>query len=129
MLPTAHRPLHLLIICTVALVMLRGTPARAVDATQAHPVTQFLDADGRFDFDAARRSGYEGPLDLGSLTAQADPVTGGPVFEPASSAPRTAGTASWSGAFASGPVVDTVYALAVYKGLLVVGGRFVLARG
>ena len=49
-------------------------------------IGEFLTPDGPFDLEAARRSGYEGPLDIGGFQSAIDPATGEPAFHPAAPA-------------------------------------------
>ncbi|HQL24929.1 MAG TPA: hypothetical protein PKY95_10975, partial [candidate division Zixibacteria bacterium] len=49
-------------------------------------IREYLTPDGRFDLDAARRSGYEGPLDIEGFRSGIDPATRAPLFQPASPA-------------------------------------------
>lgn len=46
----------------------------------ARSLGEFLTPDGRFDLEAARRSGYQGSLDLKGFESALDPSTGQPVF-------------------------------------------------
>src|SRR5512139_3363060 len=48
----------------------------------AKSVRDFLTPDGRFDLEAARRSGYQGPLGMEGLTSTFDPTTNQPIFQP-----------------------------------------------
>ena len=41
-------------------------------------VSDFLTPDGQFDLNAARMSGYQGPLDIGGFNSAINPVTGQP---------------------------------------------------
>ena len=52
-------------------------------------VREFLTPDGRFDLEAARRSGYQGPLDMKGFESAFDTSSGQPVFRPASPASPT----------------------------------------
>ena len=70
----------------------QGFPTRATSEQTARvpgdsvSIQQFLTPDGRFDLEAARRSGYQGPLNLEGFESAIDPATGQPVFRPASPA-------------------------------------------
>ncbi len=46
----------------------------------------FLTPDGRFDLEAIRASGYQGPLDLKGFDVGIDPHTGEPVMSPIANA-------------------------------------------
>src|SRR5690348_1018072 len=86
-------------------------------AAAAVPLARFLDAHGRFDLAAARRSGYEGALDLGASGAAADPRS-------AASADPNDG---WATIFTPQGVNGVVLALALYNGQVIVGGTFTSA--
>jgi hypothetical protein len=94
-------------------------------------VSEFLTPDGRFDLAAARKSGYQGPLDIAHFTPDLDPLTGEPVFRP--SAPASPADHPddiyWDNSISpsiSG-VDGEVYATTVYNGKLIVGGCFAVA--
>jgi len=56
--------------------------APAAEAPKGRSVAEFISPDGRFDLDAARRSGYQGPLDIEGFQSAIDSATGWPVFHP-----------------------------------------------
>ena len=98
-------------------------------AAHARPVTDFLALDGGVDMQAIRASGYEGAVELMGSEGRID--TGGRVTFPV----RAAGAPSpdnehWAPLSRKLQGLDgSVYALAVYDGLLIVGGRFIHAGG
>ena len=93
----------------------------------------FLTADGRFDLDAARRSGYEGPLEIEGVESRIDPATRELNFQasfPASLADHP-DDIYWDPTISPCvPGVDgSVCALTVYDGKLIAGGYFARAGG
>ncbi|MCX6832023.1 MAG: hypothetical protein NT028_07810, partial [candidate division Zixibacteria bacterium] len=94
----------------------------------ARSLGEFLTPDGRFDLEAARRSGYQGSLDLKGFEPAIDPTTGQPVFRPASPASPTDSPDDiyWDNSISPcvAGVGGGVYAAVVYNGSLVVGGSF-----
>lgn len=103
----------------------------APSAQMAQPdLEQYLGPDGRIDIEAIRASGYSGPLDVRGLEDRL------PLSRDArpTGASRALGTLAandeyWSDEFAPPGVNGTIYAVAVYKGDLIVGGSFSLAGG
>ena len=81
-----------IIFALASLVILCGSGITAQDTSeplvnprapdQAKSISDFLTPDGRFDLEAARRSGYQGPLDMGGFRSAIDPSTGQPQFRP-----------------------------------------------
>jgi hypothetical protein len=53
-----------------------------IPQNQGRPLDDFLTPDGRFDLEAAREVGYEGPVDISGFNAAFDPATGEPMFKP-----------------------------------------------
>ena len=95
----------------------------------ARSLGEFLTADGRFDLEAARRSGYQGSLDMKGFESAIDPATGQPVFHPTSPAtPKDDPDDIYWSPLGSG-MNGTVYALTVYNGNLIAGGYFTTAGG
>lgn len=128
----------ILSLCLILLSMAVLTPAiqsqGSTDSQNLLPnrvsgpsVGEFLTADGRFDLEAARASGYEGPLDLGGLGATFDPRTGEPHFGSSASEGGDDRGGAWS---ALGSGLDSrVYAFTIYDNKLIVGGDFTTAGG
>ena len=103
-----------------------------VPSAGAHP-SKFLTPDGRFDLEAARRSGFEGTLDLDGFNVRFDPETGGPLLSPAGfrSVEADPDDIYWAEGFEL-PIPgmdDDVHALAIYDGMLVAAGKFTTAGG
>jgi hypothetical protein len=94
-------------------------------------IDRFLTPDGRFDLEAARRSGYQGPLDMKGFTSAFDTSSGQPIFRPASPASPTDNPDDiyWDNSISPciAGVGGGVYAVVVYNGSLVVGGSFQVA--
>ena len=106
------------------------------DATRTSPaksVGDFVTPDGRFDLEAARRSGYQGPLDLEGVNVRLDPTTGEPIIQPSAAKTPTddPDDVYWDSTLSlSIPGVSgQVYALTVYDNKLIVGGDFEVAGG
>jgi hypothetical protein len=98
----------------------------------AQSIEKFLAQDGRFDLEAARRSGYEGAVDFSGFALSFDPKTGEPIFSPV----VQEGRSGWQGQSHSDGSVPcgqgrgmkgTVRALTVYPANLIVGGTFTSA--
>ncbi len=107
------------------------------DLTQSMPNTldsarglgEFLTPDGRFDLEAARRSGYQGALDMKGFESAFDTSSGQPVFRPASPAsPNDDPNDVYWSPLGSG-MNNEVHALTVYNGNLIAGGYFTPAGG
>jgi hypothetical protein len=95
-------------------------------------VKEFLTSDGRFDLEAARRSGYEGTLDFSGFTMRFDSKTGEPLFLPvAQEGELTKDQEQGRGGSLlcqQGKNMDaTVKSLSVYNNNLVAGGTFLQA--
>jgi len=92
-------------------------------------VADFVTANGQFDLEAIRRSGYEGPLDLAAHDVRLDPRTGRPVVgEKASEDARDhPDDIYWQPGMGVPGVGGQVYAVAVYDDALIVGGAFSVA--
>jgi len=101
----------------------------AAGQTAAWGVDEFLTPRGEFDLEAARRSAFEGNLDLSGLRLETDPDTGAPILRPEDNRERAAGDENWWCGFHLPGVGGDVYALAVYDGKLIVGGYFNQAGG
>ena len=103
-----------------------------LSAIKAESLKQFLTPDGRFDLEAARRSGYEGTLDFSGFGMSFDPRTGEPLFSRVDQEGTLEGDQS-GGQRTSRPcqqgkdMDDVVRALTVYPTDLIVGGTFVSA--
>ncbi|MDM8006914.1 MAG: hypothetical protein QUV05_12315, partial [Phycisphaerae bacterium] len=112
--------------------VLGGQPP-TTPAPSGRSIGEFLTPDGRFDLDAARRSGYEGPLDIEGIESRIDPATGELNFQaafPASSADHP-DDIYWDNTIS--PCVPgvgwSVPALTAYDGKLIAGGVFTTAGG
>ncbi|MDF1543744.1 MAG: hypothetical protein P1R58_01435 [bacterium] len=95
------------------------------------PVERFLDRNGRFDLDAIRNSGYQGPLDLGDTEFITDSITGEPLVSGTRATASDPDDIYWDNAISpSLPGVDSrIYATAVFQGKLIAGGYFTTAGG
>jgi hypothetical protein len=120
-----------------AVLLLCLSPNAGAETTaepDAPSVEAFLAPDGSFDLERARRAGFEGELDLGGYRGRLDREQR-PVFEPvADSGLRATPDDNWWDGFGcdggtTGLGHGDVYALAVYQGLLYVGGLFDTAGG
>jgi len=101
----------------------------AAGQTAVRGVDEFLTPRGEFDLEAARRSAFEGNLNLAGLRLDTEPDTGPPVFLRKEHPQRVAGDENWWCGFHLPGVGGDVYALAVYDGKLIVGGYFNQAGG
>jgi hypothetical protein len=104
---------------------------RGVDMREqpGRSMADFLSADGQFDLEAIRRSGYQGPLDLGAHDVRLDPRTGRPMVSD-----KEPGVARdhpdddyWQPGMGVPGVDGDVIAAVVYDNALIVGGSFSLA--
>lgn len=110
-----------------------GSPLWAADgmAQQKGPgVGNFLTAAGRFNLEAARQSGYEGPVDLAGYSCRRLPGTGELHFQRTGTRQAVPDPeyAFWDNSMSpSIPGADNlVSAIAVYNSSLVIGGNFTL---
>lgn len=116
---------------SVGISELQDHPA-SVDSTdldsssQGLPIGEFLDENGHFDLDAARASGYQGPLNLGGMDIGFDPVTGEPIESPDRDPADDPDDVYWDNSISpSIPGLNgAVSATAVFEGKLIVGGGF-----
>jgi uncharacterized protein (TIGR02145 family) len=96
-------------------------------------IAEFLTVDGQFDLEAARRSGYEGPLDIEGFEPVLDPSGGQPIFQVSNEAMAThPDDIYWDNSISPGGISGVngeVYALTVYGGRLIVGGIFTAVAG
>ncbi len=101
--------------------------------TAGRSIREFLTPEGRFDLEAARRSGYQGPLDMRGFETALDTSTGQPVFRAASPASPTDNPDDiyWDNSISpSFPGMnDFVRRLTVYDGKLIAAGNFAIAGG
>jgi len=121
---------------------LAGSPGKEMVSS----VGDFLAAGGRFDLEAARRSGFRGALDRSGFGMHVDPATGAPIFRPEhGEVSKSRNTLEWFDGFGphggvtltgvQGPVPGEVNALAVFFDpslggeVLIVGGFFDKAGG
>ncbi|TFH53851.1 MAG: hypothetical protein E4G91_11535, partial [Candidatus Zixiibacteriota bacterium] len=98
----------------------------------ARSLGEFLTPDGRFDLEAARRSGYQGSLDMKGFESAIDPATGDPIFQSEGTAYLPADHPDdiyWDNSISPciPGVNGFVFASVVYNGSLVVGGSFTIA--
>ncbi len=136
--------LHLAVGLALISLITAFSPARAVppplllgDPAEFNPslsVQTFLDAEGRIDLEALRRSGYDGPLDMKGLCTRLNPRTGELIATPQSPLlTRIPGDEYWAPGFGAPdpiPGVDgSISCIAVYQGELIVGGDFYHAGG
>jgi len=103
----------------------------ALPVAAGAPVSEFLTPGGRFDLEAARRSGYEGPLDLSGFGSSLDPATMEPVFQPAAvkNAASVLDDVYWESVFDPAGPDNFVSALAVFDSQLIAGGDFTDVAG
>ena len=91
-------------------------------------VGEFLTADGRFDLEAARASGYQGPVDLSGFDVRIDAAGGNPFVSPELplSKGRYADDTYWDNSLSpsAAGVGQIVRAAIVRDGRLIVGGDF-----
>jgi len=137
-----NRPLTRLLLRGAMAACVFMATAQMVKAEENPPGVQpsgrnvgdFLTPEGRFDLEAARRSGYQGPLDMDGFEAVRDPVTGQPLFQ-RSATDETAANPDdiyWDNRISSSPLAGVngpVYALMVYDGKLIAGGYFMTTGG
>jgi trimeric autotransporter adhesin len=124
------RPLlpALIILCVALPALVSG--ASPTDGASTAVLGDFLAPDGRFDIDKARALGFTGTLDLvgGGLTL--DPATGAPLFGGGVTTAAVPGDERWSKGWRAAPNLDgPVLAVAIYNGMLVIGGRFATMQG
>ncbi|MDH3891997.1 MAG: thrombospondin type 3 repeat-containing protein [candidate division Zixibacteria bacterium] len=103
----------------------------SVSADQTLPVNkkaqEFVNPDGSFDLDAARRSGYQGSLDIEGLDVNLDPATNQLMMSP-SGIDTDPDDIYWADGISSIPGTDSpISAMTIYDGELVVGGSFGVA--
>ena len=97
-------------------------------------VSDFLAPDGRFDLNAVRSSGYQGPLDLKGVDVRVDPRSGTPILS-ASSTQFPADDPNdiyWDNSISPDTILGLtgiVQALTVYDGKLIADGEFTMAGG
>jgi hypothetical protein len=111
-----------------------GHPAFAADDassdSKGRAVSEFLTPDGRFDLEAARASGYEGPIDIGGFQSMQDPTTRELRFTPGgASLASDPDDIYWRDGFGYPGLNGQVRALSVYNGELIVSGQFSVAGG
>jgi len=104
-----------------------STPFATHNRNRGRKISDFLTSDGRFDLRAARRSGYQGALDIKGYQFVFDSVSGQPIFRSVNLAsPADTDDVYWDNSISLS--VDSgngdVYATTVYNGLLIVGGHF-----
>ena len=92
----------------------------------APPLERFLSADGRFDWDAALESGYEGPIDISGFKISVDSLTGEPIFalSEVSQGEIADDDVNWLCCFTIPGPESRVKAMAIYNGELIVAGGF-----
>ena len=119
-------------IAGVSHVSAQDNSVPPTDAPKGKSIGEFLTPDGQFDLEAARRSGYEGSLDMEGFRSAIDPTTGQPVFQPSMMAAPTDDPDDiyWDNSISPSVagVGGTVYAATVYNAQLVVGGNFQVAE-
>jgi len=109
--------------------------SNAIDQTKKTSVGEFLTSDGRFNLEAARRSGYQGSLDLEGFESVIDSNTGQPIFKPSGTADAPLrddpDDIYWDNTISpSIPGVNgSIRAVTVFNNLLIVGGDFTVAGG
>ena len=110
-----------------------NVPANASDSNDVEipagrSIGEFLTPEGRFDLEAARRSSYEGPLDMKGFESELDTTAGEPVFRPASPASPAdhPDDIYWDNSISPSlaGICGPVYAATIFNGQLVVGGWF-----
>ena len=107
-----------------------GNTSSAADK-KGKSVGDFLTTDHRFDLEAARRSGYQGPLNWEGYHIQLDPITGEPMIrtQRIPSSKDDPDDIYWDNKVSpSIPGIDGyVLAMTTYNGLLIIGGFFIVA--
>jgi len=98
-------------------------------SAQVPSVKAFLTPDGRFDLEAARQSGYEGPLDPSDIEAHMDPAWGELRFSTRQVKSKDEIDQGWWDGFHGPGMGDFVLAVTSYDTRLVAGGRFREASG
>ena len=102
------------------------------NSSSGKSIGDFLNPDGSFDLEAARRSDYQGSLKMDGFESIIDPATGKPVFKPTESVDAPSrdhpDDIYWDNSFpCPSGVNDAVSALTVYDGKLIAGGYFAFA--
>ena len=96
------------------------------------PVSKFLDKNGGFDLESARRAGFQGSLNLEGYDVRIDPVSGKPLISPASVSDTNDDPDDQYWHDLTVPDVgmdDIIHSLTVYNGELIAGGYFTTAGG
>ncbi|PKK82979.1 MAG: hypothetical protein CVT49_10975 [candidate division Zixibacteria bacterium HGW-Zixibacteria-1] len=116
---------------TTALIIISAFSCFASGETKSDKmpsVGTFLTADGQFDLEAARQSGYQGSLDMEGFESAIDPATGQPLFHPASPADDPDDIYWDNNTSPSIPgVEDQVQAMAIYNGSIIIAGFLTVA--
>jgi trimeric autotransporter adhesin len=96
-------------------------------------IREFLDPDGCFDLEAARRSGFQGSLNISGFEGDIVNATGQPVFNPVAkkAASENPDDIYWDNRMSSSiPGVNyNVSVFTIFNGKLIVGGYFTIAGG
>jgi hypothetical protein len=109
---------------------LKSIPSSAVSGRN---IGEFLTHDGRFDLEMARRTGFQGSLNVDGFKSSIDTATYQHIFRPAVSASTAENPDDiyWDNSMSSSlPGVNgDISALTVYDGKLIAGGNFTNAGG
>ena len=101
---------------------------QATETSKGRTIGDFLTPDGRFDLEAARRTGYEGPLDVRGFHPGIDSITGLPMFMPSGATQPSddPDDVYWDNSISPSMagVGGDVCAAIIYDGDLVIGGAF-----
>jgi hypothetical protein len=134
-LPRTHAPLlpGWFVLALLVFSLTISQPAGPGLAEPAEPakvpsVERFLAGGSRIDLERIRKSDYEGALDLAGLHATIDPQTQELVFAPESAtAAQHEDDIFWLDGFGPRKIQGLVFAIAIYDGEVIIGGKFVTA--
>ena len=125
-------------VCLLITASILGAPRDNLTASDTarngKSASDFLTPDGRFDLNAVRASGYQGPLDLKGVDVRVDPRGGAPTVS-ASSAHSPADDPDdqyWDNSISPDTLSGlngSVSVLKVYDGKLLAGGNFTAVGG
>jgi len=111
----------------------RAQEPSAQGPSPAPSVGEFVTPTGKFDLEKARRSGYQGPLDLKGFESTRDLLTGDLSIRPSATNQAAADPDDiyWDNSISPSlpGVSDPISALTVYDAKLIAGGSFTIAGG
>ena len=129
------KTLSILVFSASLLLSISILAAESTDdlAAEKRSIGEFVSPDGCIDFEAVRKSGYQGTLDLKGFDVGIDPKTGEPLVQvsASSASPSDPDDIYWDNSISPSllGVDGTVYALAVYDSNLIAAGGFTTAGG